>query len=104
MSEADEQARITPIYTDAVRTASGDVVLKVVNLGAEPGPMSVILDGQNAASGRADIWTIQGQPDDVNTVADPKKVAPRRSAASVSNGRFAHTFPPYSVTLIRFKH
>jgi alpha-N-arabinofuranosidase len=38
-----------------------------------------------------------------NSLADPVRVAPVTSAIDAAAARFSHTFPPWSVTILRLK-
>ena len=46
---------------------------------------------------------LSGQPADVNTLAEPEKVAPRRVNIEEAGPTFVQDFPPYSVSVIRLK-
>ena len=42
-------------------------------------------------------------PDDENIFDQPKKVLPRDETLRVSGPAFEHQFPPWSLTILRFK-
>ena len=46
---------------------------------------------------------LAGQPGDVNTVETPQKVAPKTVRLTAATPVFAHTFPPYSTSVLRLK-
>lgn len=95
---------VDPIFATASRDAkTGDVILKVVNVSGSALPLEVNLEGVGHVAPEARGWTISGTPDDVNTVAEPTKVAPKPIRLTDAAPRFVHEFPAYSVTVVRFK-
>jgi alpha-L-arabinofuranosidase len=84
---------------------SGDVILKVVNIAADPQDIAISLDGlvPHGTSSRHTVHAIvlSGEPRDVNTIDDPTKVVPHKSFFKVDGSRFQHTFPAHSVTVLR---
>lgn len=93
-----------PLYATASRDLStGEVILKVVNGGETPHSLKMELQGVKMGRQKAKLWTLSGQPKDVNTLDQPRKVAPIFSNLSVTGSLFEHTFPAYSVSVLRFK-
>jgi alpha-L-arabinofuranosidase len=81
--------------------ASGELIVKFVNTADRPLETAIHLKGAlHVAPGKA--ITIAGSPDDVNSIALPTKVAPKEQPLPNTAASFTHTFPPYSVTLLRF--
>jgi alpha-L-arabinofuranosidase len=81
----------------------GDVIVKVANLGKTPHETQIRLDGASGklvAKAKAVVLT-SASPDDENSLDQPTKVAPAESSVDVAaEGTIAHTFPPYSVTVL----
>jgi alpha-L-arabinofuranosidase len=50
---------------------------------------------------KATAWIISGQPGDMNSVAEPEKVAPRQVSFDVSGPKLSYAAPGYSVSVIR---
>jgi len=96
-------AAADPLYATASREEkTGDVILKVVNVSGSAQTLQVDLQGlQKLVGGTALVLT--GHPTDVNTVAMPEKVAPKTVRLTATQPAFAHTFPPYSATVLRLK-
>jgi alpha-N-arabinofuranosidase len=92
-----------PVYASVTRDdASGDVILKVVNYREVAQLLQVDLQGvSQVRGGSGELLT--GKPEDVNTIAEPTKVAPKRFLLHVTEPKFAHEFPAYSVSVIRLK-
>jgi alpha-L-arabinofuranosidase len=93
-----------PVYATASREdASGDVILKVVNTEAADRPIEINLAGIDGVKPQALVEELAGQPDDVNTLADPTHVATKTMTIDNAATRFTHVFPAYSVTVMRLK-
>ena len=93
-----------PIYASAARvTKTGEVILKVVNVAAQPQTLTVDLPGVKNVGGTATGQVLTGEPGDINTVAAPEKVAPQAITLTGVSRSFAHEFPAHSVTVLRLK-
>lgn len=92
-----------PIFAAASReNASGDIILKVVNIFDTDQTLTVDLAGVKilpTASGEV----MTGGLEDVNSVDSPFKTAPRRFIVTDAGPDWTHTFPGNSITVIRFK-
>jgi alpha-L-arabinofuranosidase len=92
-----------PLFACASREeASGDILLKVVNVFGADQTLAVELLGapiRPVATGEV----LTGEPGDVNTVEDPFHIVPRRFVITDASPRWTHTFPGHSVTVLRFK-
>ena len=80
------------------------IVPKVVNSAPEAAPMSLALAGlpAGARQGTAIVLT-SAKPEDENTFDEPTKIVPKTTPLSFSGPTFTHTFPAYSLTVIRVK-
>jgi alpha-L-arabinofuranosidase len=82
---------------------SGDIIVKVVNSAAEPAPMVVnVVGGPSPGSGTVTVLA-SDNPLDENSFEQPAKVVPRTSRLEVRGPAIPHTFPPYSLSIIRMK-
>ena len=82
--------------------ASGDIILKVVNIFDVEQNMVVELKGANikkSATGQVMV----GQPNDVNSVNDPFHTVPKDLIIQDASSTWNHAFPGNSITVIRFK-
>jgi alpha-N-arabinofuranosidase len=92
------------IYAAAGRVdANGDLILKVVNMGAEPRQLQIIFQGVNEVAKEAAGEVLTGNPDDVNSVKEPMKVAPKPINITNAAQNFLYEFPAFSASVIRFK-
>jgi alpha-L-arabinofuranosidase len=75
-------------------------VVKVIN--ARPRSQRTKVDlGPRRLSGRGTVTTLSAALTDVNSFAQPNKVAPTTTRAYGLGNRFVYDFPAGSVTLIR---
>lgn len=103
MQATDEPNRptATAFASATYLTASGELIVKVVNTADRPLETAIHLEGAlHVGPGKA--ITIAGSPADVNSIAQPRKVAPKEQLLTNTAASFTRTFPPYSVTLLRF--
>lgn len=101
--EGDEPApEISPVYASASQDSkTGETILKVVNFSATASPLR--LDVAGAKSLDLSGWILTGPLDAMNTVEEPRKVAPvALPKKKLANGETYH-FAPYSVTVLRLK-
>jgi alpha-L-arabinofuranosidase len=106
ITEATDEpaAPIASLYATASRvTADGTVILKVVNHSSLVQQLEIDLQGAAGVDRTATAEVISGQPSDVNSVAEPEKVVPRRVVIENAAPKFTHDFPPFSVSVLRFK-
>ncbi|HEX9366016.1 MAG TPA: alpha-L-arabinofuranosidase C-terminal domain-containing protein [Vicinamibacterales bacterium] len=92
------------VYTSATREdASGDVILKLVNVQAVPQAVRIDLQGVKTIRSEATGEVLTGGLTDINSVAEPRKVTPRAIAIGNAAPAFVHELPAHSVTVIRLK-
>lgn len=95
---------IDPLYATASRDQStGEIILKVVNFSGADQQIDVHLEGVQNVAATASAQVLTGQPDDVNTVEMPEKVVPKAVRLKGIGRTFGHTFPAYSVSVLRLK-
>ena len=81
--------------------ATGDVILKVVNAIETPQQIEISLEGAPAIGSTARMEVLAGGLTDVNSIAEPMKVAPKQININ-SSEKFVREFPANSVSVIRF--
>lgn len=81
---------------------TGDVILKVVNSAPEPQRMQVRFAGAPTRTRQGTVTILtSADPLDENTFEDPSKIVPRTVPLTTRGSDFTHTFPPYSLSVIR---
>ena len=56
----------------------------------------------------AEVWTLAdqkhaGEPDVSNDFGEPDRVSPVKAVFHAASGKFTYSFPPYSLTVLRWK-
>jgi alpha-L-arabinofuranosidase len=83
---------------------SGDLILKVINLGSEALSAQLKLAGLRPFSRNAQLTVLTSDsPSDNNSLENPVKVQPVESSLKIDGNEFIHEFPPYSLTVLRLK-
>ncbi len=77
------------------------LVLKVVNIGDKPHRAAVGIEHFGPVATHADVWTMAGKLDDVNSPEQPESVKAVRSVLDGAAEKFEYEFPPYSFTVLR---
>ncbi|MGN0777880.1 MAG: alpha-L-arabinofuranosidase C-terminal domain-containing protein [Aristaeellaceae bacterium] len=92
----EQPLRLRPLYLAAsVEDATGDVLLKAVNVQADAVTATIDLPCRSMT-----VETLCAPPETVNTLDEPDAVAPATRQAAV-DGELTFTFPGYSVTILR---
>jgi alpha-L-arabinofuranosidase len=92
-----------PLFACASKEdASGDIILKVVNIFDVEQNMTVELPGANIKK-EAKGLIMAGQPNDTNSMDDPFHTVPKDFVIKDAGSKWNHTFPGNSITVIRFK-
>ncbi|MFB4281360.1 alpha-L-arabinofuranosidase C-terminal domain-containing protein [Nonomuraea sp. MTCD27] len=93
-----DSARVEPLYQVVSRDGKS-VTLKVVNAQDTAVRGSVDL-GSARFRPTATVTSLTGAPSDVNSIAEPDRIAPVRRQVNGFSSAFAYDFPAYSVTFI----
>jgi alpha-L-arabinofuranosidase len=90
------------LYATASREdASGQVILKVVNMMPTAQEIAINLEGVTSVNPGATGEEISGHPSDQNTIEEPEKCVPKPVKISDAGKSFVHEFPADSVSVIR---
>jgi len=89
-------------FASATRDESaGEIILKVVNTGAEPVTAALGIDGASQLKSTGLAMTLSGGLADENSLDEPRKVAPVSATVSGVKPEFSYTFKPHSLTVLR---
>lgn len=80
---------------------AGEIILKVVNTGAEPVTAALEIDGANRLKSTGLALTLSGELTAENSLEEPRKVAPVSATVSGVRPAFTYTFKPHSLTVLR---
>ena len=106
VTEATSESPTTPssVFATATRAQTDrTVIVKVVNAGETPLDVSIKLRGIDRVEPSGTAIVLTGDAKAVNTLDEPRKVAPKEEKVVGVSTRFRHTFPPHSLTILRLK-
>ena len=90
------------LYATASREdQSGDLILKVVNVGDERTPTQLSFSGAPGATWQAKSIVLTGSPEDENSLSEPSKIHPEPGPAETFSAEQTYTFPAHSLTVLR---
>lgn len=100
----EPQAAPSPLIATATyQKKDSTVLVKVVNAGSVPVDMAINLRGTARVEPRGTAIVLSGSPDAMNSVDEPRKVAPVKEAVGGAAPSFLRTFAPHSFTILRIK-
>jgi len=81
---------------------SNEVIVKIVNSGADAQTTSIALKG-GKIKGDVSITELAATPDDVNSFTDPSKIVPVEKKVTSKGVTLPLTLKPYSLTVVKIK-
>jgi alpha-N-arabinofuranosidase len=92
------------LYVSATRdTPTGDVILKLVNVQADPQPVDIDVQGVPTVAQTASGQVLTADLAAMNSIAEPTKVSPKPFTINNAGAKFKHELPGHSVSVIRLK-
>ncbi len=92
------------VYASAVTDASGDVLVRVVNLAEEPKLVKLSIDGADNLSGKGTAITLAADNRKATqSLDDPLRYTPETSELDGVSSEFEREFPPCSFTILRLE-
>ena len=92
-----------PLYVSAaLDEATGDVIVKAVNITGNSKTAQLALDGVNGTHNVL-VEKMAAALSDENTMENKKCVVPAVSEETIPDGTFTRTFEPYSLTILRIR-
>ncbi len=89
---------------DATVLASEDgktMTIRVVNIGDKPHRAAVAIEHFARPASEAEVWSLAGKLDDVNSPETPEQVRTVRSAFEEAGQNFEYEFPAFSYTILK---
>ena len=87
-------------YNTTIDSRTGQLYLKVVNIGATAQQVTVAVEGAKP-KGKAEVITLKAaRPEDTNSIDNPNNITPQKSTLKVS-GNFRLPLAPYSITVVK---
>lgn len=91
-----------PLLSSATRDSkTGAIIIKYVNPNPMPQAVRIDLKGVRSVAPMAAEILLAADPTAMNSLDEPTKVAPVTQQVSGIGPSFTHTFPPYSITVLR---
>lgn len=101
----DQLPMIEPLYySSTVEHATGDIIVKVVNVREESVTAEVELEGMGPGPVAGEVFEMSGcLPTDENSFDAPTRVSPKERAFQAGSGCFTYSFPRQSITVMRLR-
>jgi len=94
----------TPVQGSATRdTKLGVIFVKLVNPESVPQSLPIKIKGVTALDPKAKMITLTGKPEELNSIAEPQKVAPVTTTLEDVKSGFTCTLPPHSISVLELK-
>jgi alpha-N-arabinofuranosidase len=88
-------------YSATRETASGKIIVKVVNRADAPQDLKVEISGVSSIADEGTATVLKADNRDAtNSIDDPEKVVPATEKVNGLGTGFTHTFPPCSITIL----
>jgi alpha-L-arabinofuranosidase len=102
--ELVHEATVEPLPLDSLYAVAGrtgdEIIVKAVNVDDEPVEVKLLLNGARC-EGVAEIHELSGDPDEVNSLENPRRIAPQTREHGVSGESVDYSMPPNSLTVFR---
>jgi alpha-L-arabinofuranosidase len=94
----------TSVQGSATRDGkTGDIFLKLVNPQTNAVPLNIEINGTASLASKGSALTLTGNPDDSNSITQPKKIVPLTTTVSGIKPVFTYTLPPDSIVVLKLK-
>jgi alpha-N-arabinofuranosidase len=91
-----------PLLSSVTRDSkTGVIYIKLVNPKDSPQTVTVNLNGIRSVGSDLTATVLAADPKETNSIDKPAKVVPVKQAVGGIKPAFTHTFPPYSITILR---
>ncbi len=97
----DDPGATNLFFTAARDDKAKEIIIKVVNAGAQPAQAEIQLDGAPSGSLKAQATILAGNLADENSFDQPRRVAPVTTPGFIVGPSFHYAFQPDSLTVIR---
>lgn len=96
----------TPLqfFSSGYDEATRELIVKVVNAGAESYPLSIKLEGVNQVERTGKVISLSAQSDtEENSFEEPERIYPQEKEYTGFDKNFDYNFQPFSYTILRLK-
>jgi alpha-N-arabinofuranosidase len=104
----DEILSVTPSETAVQGSATrdsmtGEIIIKLVNPTSIAESLNIQINGVKSVDSKATAMTLSGNPEDTNSMDEPKKVVPVTTTVRDVKPNFIYTLPPNSIVVLKLK-
>jgi alpha-N-arabinofuranosidase len=82
---------------------TGEIFIKLVNPGMTNVVVKIEINGVASLAPKGTAITLQGSPEDTNSINHPQNVMPITATLRDVKAEFSHTMPPQSIVLLKLK-
>jgi alpha-N-arabinofuranosidase len=82
---------------------TGEIFIKLVNPGMTNVVVKIKINGVASLASKGTAITLQGSPEDTNSINHPQNVMPISATLRDVKAEFSHTMPPQSIVLLKLK-
>jgi alpha-N-arabinofuranosidase len=82
---------------------TGDIFLKLVNPQTNAVSLNIEINGVAALASKGSAITLAGNPEDSNSITQPKKIVPLTTTVRGIKPAFTYTLPPDSIVVLKLK-
>ncbi len=94
----------TSVQGSATRAGkTGDIFLKLVNPQTNAVSLNIEINGGGALTSKGSALTLAGNPEDSNSITQPKKIVPLTTTVRGVKPVFTYTLPPCSIVVLKLK-
>jgi len=94
----------TTVQGSATRdTKTGEIIIKLVNAKPAAETIAIQIAGVKGVKSKGTAITLAGNPEDTNSITDPKHVAPVTTVLKQIGSQFSYTLPANSVVVLKLK-
>jgi alpha-N-arabinofuranosidase len=97
--------QVKSLFYSATRdSASGKIIVKIVNSADTPQNVKIEINGVNAVAAKGSATVLQAaKRDETNSLKDPQHIVPATEKVNGLGTSFTRTFPPCSITILELK-
>jgi alpha-N-arabinofuranosidase len=94
----------TSVQSAATRdNRTGEIILKLINPQPTAEQLNIHLKGISSLGSRSLALTLAGNPEETNSITDPRKVTPVETTLPYLKPDFTYPMPPHSVVVLKLK-
>ena len=94
----------TAVQGSATRDSqTGEIFLKLVNPQTNAVSLNIEINGAATLASKASAITLAGNPEDSNSITQPKKIVPLTTTVRGIKPAFTYTLPPHSIVVLKLK-